>query len=472
MIDKKKKFNFKYLLIYILTILCLFSSLSGLVVNISNAEDIEYSNVLEDLQKDENFNIENFPVIENDNTLKLITIAESSDKDLLIYVYQPSQKYTATSINISFDEDNKLKYTNFKLELLDKNGVFSKYKLVDYEVNQNLSYRYYEISNIYRPFDSSVDDEIDNDNSISEKGFNVGKSFVFVGGGDNLTVHVQDVETIEITSKYVGFLRYSGGIQPPWSMDGDLDAHFVAFSTDKNIDKLMEADIYYCSQDYFYSTEPILGIINEEYGEIKEDYSYIKSDDFVDWTGNGWFSEKYTFERIQTVSEFFKDEKIRDYTYSAGIFNVCTQSKLTDEAFDDIKQMSWVLRFAETSYIQKTVGSVNSYFGTTVSDVSILRLKFLSEGKVYNLGVVDNKQSGSGIPDNIINQWLELPSWLRTVIIILIIIVAVILLVVFFPVIWPVILVVLKFILNCIIWLFKGLYWLFIKAPMSLFNKE
>ena len=467
---KHKLKNMNLLLYIFIIFFCLFSFLS-FIPTYTNADNNEYSNVLDDLTKDENFNIENFPVIENDNTLKLITIAESSDKDLLIYVYQPSQKYTATSINISFDEDNKLKYTNFKLELLDKNGVFSKYKLVDYKVNQNLAYRYYEISNIYRAFDSSVDDEIDNDNSISEKGFNVGKSFVFVGGGDNLTVHVQDVETIEITSKYVGFLRYSGGIQPPWSMDGDLDAHFVAFSTDKNIDKLMEADIYYCSQNYSYSTDPILGIISEEHGEIKEDYSYIKSDDFVDWTGNGWFSEKYTFERIQTVSEFFKDEKIRDYTYSAGIFNICTQSKLTDEAFDDIKQMSWVLRFAETSYIQKTVGSVNSYFGTTVSDVSILRLKFLSEGKIYNLGVVDNKQSGSGIPDNIINQWLELPSWLRTVIIILIIIVAVILLVVLLPYIAPVIGLIFKYLLLAVKYILLGLWWL-ITAPFSVFKEE
>ena len=37
---------------------------------------------------------------------------------------------------------------------------------------------------------------------------------------------------------------------------------------------------------------------------------------------------------------------------------------------------------------------------TIVSDVIILRLKFETDGKIYNLGVIDNKQTGDGIPDN------------------------------------------------------------------------
>ena len=34
-----------------------------------------------------------------------------------------------------------------------------------------------------------------------------------------------------------------------------------------------------------------------------------------------------------------------------------------------------------------------------MSDVTILRLKFETDGVVYNLGVVDNKQTSSVIPD-------------------------------------------------------------------------
>lgn len=42
-------------------------------------------------------------------------------------------------------------------------------------------------------------------------------------------------------------------------------------------------------------------------------------------------------------------------------------------------------------------GDFNHYF-VRVGDVSILRLKFKTDGVVYDLGVVDNKQSGSTDP--------------------------------------------------------------------------
>lgn len=435
---KKIKHNLKQnFIILFLAILSLAMFLLPSIGKIAFAVDLTYTNVLKDLQKDENFKTEDFPVNYKDYSLQVITIAENVNNELFVYVYQPSEIYTATSINISLTSDNKLNYTNYKLELLNKDGVFFKYKVNNLVVKQ-APYRYYEISNIYRAFDNSVDDDADNDNTITEKGFNVGKSFVFVGSGNELQVHMQDVETIEITSKYVGFLRFSGGIKPPWDIGEDLDAHFVAFSTDKDIDNLMEAEVYYRSQVYKQTQELILGT-KTAFEDIQENYSYIKSDDFVDWTGDGWFSEKYSFERIQTTSEFFKDEKLRDYTYSAGLFNVSTQSKLTDKAFNDIKQMSWVLRFAETSYLTAEAGSVIATKGTIVSDVSILRLKFLNDGVVYNLGIIDNKQTGTGQPDNTTEQWLELPSWLQTIIKIFIVLIVIFLVVVVIKIIWSII---------------------------------
>jgi hypothetical protein len=35
-----------------------------------------------------------------------------------------------------------------------------------------------------------------------------------------------------------------------------------------------------------------------------------------------------------------------------------------------------------------------------VTDETILRLEFVTDGVLYNLGVVDNYQSGDGVPDN------------------------------------------------------------------------
>ena len=61
----------------------------------STEEAKTYSNVLDDLRKDGTFNTENYPIIndssnENYGTLSVIQIAESVDKELFVYVYQPS----------------------------------------------------------------------------------------------------------------------------------------------------------------------------------------------------------------------------------------------------------------------------------------------------------------------------------------------------------------------------------------------
>ena len=46
-----------------------------------------------------------------------------------------------------------------------------------------------------------------------------------------------DIETITITDKFVGFVRYKDGFK---LYVGACDSHFVAFNTDKPIDKLLE----------------------------------------------------------------------------------------------------------------------------------------------------------------------------------------------------------------------------------------
>ena len=57
------------------------------------------SGVLEDLSKDVSFNTENYLSNAKDYSLSVIQLAESADKELFIYVYQPSgDKVRASSI--------------------------------------------------------------------------------------------------------------------------------------------------------------------------------------------------------------------------------------------------------------------------------------------------------------------------------------------------------------------------------------
>ena len=125
--------------IFTLILICLFTLITAIYPNIqkiTRAEDTTtYSTAIEDLQKDENFNAEAYPVKEKDYSLQVIQIAESVDNELFIYVYQPSGSILdlrATSINISTGINENLKYVNYTLNYINNSNTLYKYKVNDF----------------------------------------------------------------------------------------------------------------------------------------------------------------------------------------------------------------------------------------------------------------------------------------------------------------------------------------------------
>lgn len=212
-----------------------------------------------------------------------------------------------------------------------------------------------------------------------------------------------DIETIEITDKFVGFVRYPDGF---WLFNaGACDSHFVAFDTNKPIDKLLEADVYYTKQnisyDYFKGGNPF----KTDFGESETDnYASLSYKKKVEYTGSGLFKYSYEWDKIQTVDDFV-DSVNSESVYHGAVIDATVASKITDEALAELKNNKWVLRFTETSFTEspKSAMGAGTYYhaeSTMVGDVTILRLKFETDGVVYNLGVIDNKQSGGKEPSN------------------------------------------------------------------------
>ena len=365
----------------------------------ARAESITYSNVLDDLKKDTSFNSSNYPLKTDDYSLQIIQLAESVDKELFVYVYQPSGKpkdFKASSINISTTINDEISYYNYKLELLNSSGVFYKYKIVGLTVKDK-SVRYYAISSIYRPFDESIDKQTSGGNTVTEVNCAVNKQYAFGTINGKAYVSCVDIETIVITDKFVGFVRYKDGFK---FYVGACDSHFVAFNTDKPIDKLLEADVYYTTQEYSWGFAPGAGE-SETFGDKADKYAYLKYTDKVEHTGDGLFAGTYKWDRIQTIDDFIKGED-RENIYHGAVIDVKTSSKLTDDTLSELKGKKWVLRFAETSFELggSSLTGATWRYSTIVGDVTILRLKFETDGITYNLGVIDNKQSGSSEPAN------------------------------------------------------------------------
>lgn len=450
----------------IMYLLCIFLVLFSFLPPTINvyAEEKQYTDVLEDLQKDETFDISAYPVVGNDYSLDVIQIAESADKELFIYTYQPNGAHTASSINISVAVDDNLFYRNYTLTYINSNQTLFKYKVNDFTVRDELT-RYYDISSIYRPFDEDIDNELldDNGNTISEVAYPVARVFIAQTINGQVEYTSTDTEVVEITDKYVGMLSYVQDIgfslNPNQSFTS-AENHFVAFNSDHQIDKLISAEVYYQTQDYDFSFT-VLGAISSTFSDLQSNHVVVNADERVVVEGDILFSHfTYEWNEIQDIETFLATES-REDIYDMGIADVASVTKITDEGLQDLEGMQWVLRFATTEF---TRGARNytTYFShcTHVTDVSILRLTFETNGVTYNLGVVDNKTTGDGIPDNTQSISISIKWWVWLILALVILC----LLGAFFPVIFTFAWNVIKAVANGV--------WYVITAPFEVFNDE
>lgn len=378
--------NYKKLLYLLLTLLLLvLTIIGGRGIFPAFAETTSYSSALEDLQKDSTFNVNNYPDKSNDFSIQVIQIAEGVNDELFVYTYQPCQKtqyLVATEINMSLSETadgTKL----YSLAMVSCSDVFVKYLVKLVKVSESAT-RYYNITSIYRTWDKTIDSGTGNDNTKNAVSFKVGKCYKATTENGVVKYQCKESETIEVTDKYVDFIRYSNR----WlTYDNSTDSHYVAFSTDKPIDKLVEADVYFVSQQFRYRYNLFINDYKEVYAWDSEYHtvSLNYERDFGGNTASGLFSKKYEWQCVQSVSEFKASAK------SDGI-------TLSNETETNLKNKQWVLRFYESEYDVIE----NEMFVTKVSDVTILRLKFETDGVVYNLGVVDNKQTGDDVPGNVV----------------------------------------------------------------------
>ena len=383
----------------LLSFLCLMESVFS--VKASAETTTEYTSVLDDLQKDENFNVEMYPAVADDYSLQVIQIAESSNGELFVYVYQPSagkKNLTATTIRMSMPMVGiDSTWQDYDMTLLSSESVFQKYKVEGVTVKDD-AVRYYDITAIHRKFDETIDKAptTNTENTINEVVYEVAQLWTLqTNETGKISYSMKTTEVIHITAKVVGFIRYLDGYVP-FYLNNYTDSHFVAFSTDRKIDDLLEADISYVTQSYEYITQ--LGRETETFGEeVSIPLSSIEKQNTGSNTGEGIFGKKYEWHRIEDRSTFLNENK-DDITFIDG-------------ATSDLEKCDWILRFYESDYEEGTVGNAIVEKSTRVSEVTILRLKFVTDGVPYNLGVVDNKQTGSkdplGTADTKLDDFME-----------------------------------------------------------------
>lgn len=408
---KKFKAKLRAFLPYIIVVLCLLASMvgGGFIAPAAYADTSTYSDVLDDLQNDSNFNAADYSIVTGDYSIEVIQIAESENKELFVYTYQPCQPVyplVATEINMSLSDkvggivvDDEVVAGSdtsklYQLTLLNTDGVFAKYKVNDFTVSSDLV-RYYTISSIYRDYIEDIDGESGNDNTKISKAFAVGKQFAAMTTESGVAYSCKDIDFVVIENPFVDFLAYGtyDGFDLIFGNVDYTDIHYIAFTPDRQIDTLKEADVTYTTQSYTLNASG--KDTGYSYGEKSEpQYKTLTGNEQVGVDGH----PEYTWNSIYTAQDFMET------------------TTLTGEAKTQVENSQFVLVFLATKCsVQDLTDLMQGHYqrvtGTKVSDVAILRLMFETDGVTYNLGVVMDKQEGDDIAGNRPEFGAGVPWW-------------------------------------------------------------
>lgn len=476
----KKIYIIAILLAFIVCICTLLQS-AGLEAYAANSTITPSSAVLDDLQTDENFSVFDYPANPEDYSIKVIQVAEDSAGNAYIYTHQPclnSRLLIATQVNMSFTDsvnDTDL----YTLILIGYTGVFAKYLLIG-QADHSSNVRYYNITSVYRGWIKDIDNSASKEsmNNISAVSFPVGQLWTVTQNGDDLYYNMTETTVIEITDKYVGYIKKTAIDMPWWSVlafNADWKSWYIAFDTDMQIDKLLSATVSYTYFAYYfglgdkYDTGLPITFDIVDIGRKKAEITYDEKRTFPS-SSHPWGSNtKYEFYRIQSVENFLSSENINEDRKS------------------NFEGKKWILRFTETcvgtfDFIDSIpLGMVDD----KIIDTSVLRLEFETEGIHYNLGVVDNKQ-GAGSnqpPDRVIedekigffayiwrcivrlfngtaNLWETFVAIAVIVVIALIIPLILTILSIAFPAFGSFMVLLLKFICKALLFIVKAVWWL------------
>lgn len=365
------------------------------------AGEMQYSHVLSDLQQDEEFNAEDYPDDSEDYSINFIQIAESKAGELFIYTYQPAQRtryLVATKINMALSESadgTKL----YDLKLLNSSGVFCKYMVKGVTVS-NEATRYYNITSIYRKFLSGIDENSAKDTTVNAVSFEVGWVWKAETEGDTVTYSAETTEVITIGTPEIFSLRLSADFTFNKISSGDL--HFFAFNTDKPVDFIIDADLEYMTRDYSKNIYK-----NSFKYETPVHHSItIKEEDIFTRKGA-------EYNRIMRVDDFLNE-------FNGG--------NIDDDTKNLLDGYTWIFQVCQTDYYAEGIGNdllwllvpfygfykfyegTSTVNGTFLESVSLVRMKYSYDGKIYNVGVVSNTVTGPKDPVNV-SRWSFSAWW-------------------------------------------------------------
>lgn len=398
-----------YIISILLAVILIISSLFiGGGVGLAHAATSS-SEVLADLRKDKDFDESDYPYVKDDYGLYVIQVAESNNKELFIYAYQPCHdtydlKGTKVSISYGYSVNGAgLSPNLYNLSLISTSGTLDKYYVDGFTV-PNDGDRYYNIVEIFRMINVEIDGEQDETNPKTDKAYPVGQQWYVCDLNDSKHYEMNTFDTLYADTVFTGNFKFQDGIT--WNdfmwTDFPTDCWFFCFNVEEYVIKhIFDADLFY-SIKHILDSYGASGIGTSENHDITEtDFRYnqvvrLTDKDVMSHSGVGLLAKDFEWNRISSSADFL------DKVESQGV-------TVTDTQLEKIKSSQWVFTFLETERSHSSsgsglVGGVPYYFDEyeDVFDVGLLRLHFQDvTGAYYDLGVVNDLTDPDNIADGI-----------------------------------------------------------------------
>ena len=391
-----KSITLKYLSLTLCVVLCLVFVFAMTFTKPVYAAEADNEIVLDELTSDPDFNPEDYPDNPEDFSLKVIQIGEDEDKNLYLYVYQPSHNsidLLGTSVSISYgfsSNGSNLSPQMYELEFVSTSGVFDKYLVKDFAEatgSNAQGQRYYNIVAIYREFNSVIDSSIDY-GETDEIGYSVGQQWYAYDVNNSVSYQMNTFETLEVTINLPDYIYVEDGFNLGQFLlggDGACYVWYAAFDLEDYVaTHIYDADISFEVRSVETTTSYF--IPSTTYGEWQPKSLTLTDYDMMTHKGEGIFDSEISWNRILTASDFISTLENN-------------KASISDEAKTKLQNSQWVFTFYETDYVSVNVSTSKTELYSEVGSIAILRLHFMDINQdVYDLGVVTDKVSADNVP--------------------------------------------------------------------------
>ena len=311
-------------------------------------------------------------------------------------------------------------FKKYSLKCVSSEGTLKKYLVEDFTVKSDF-YRYYSIAEIERPFYRQLDESLGDHTITNYKAHAVGQAWCCYYQDNQLKYEMITLKVVEIEPTISDELFYENGIT--WGslvgINSSCVSHYIAFNVvNFDVDNIIDASLVYKSREYrttnvvesgfspgikdvwnwIWGLEPSSSKTFTAYPHGQE---YITKEidiyqtDVVKSKGKGLLAKTYSWNRIMTGIDF-----VTQYEDQGGVWAEQNKSIVENSQF--------VFAFCETDFASSTfiepgedLFSTSTYTtiveGTEIAKIDILRLKFVADGDVYNLGVVSDTVTSDGI---------------------------------------------------------------------------